>query len=296
MVSGIPRPNLFVVGAMRSGTTWLHDCLGQHPAIFMSAPKEPCYFVDPEVLRHGWPLAWRRGYWRGEERYLALFAAAQGKVYVGESSTNYSMLPFYEGVPDRIRAFEPAATIIYIMRHPTERTLSHYRHALYTGRETRPPAQALESKLAYLAASDYATQLEPYLERFGRDRVIPLVFEEMTRDPAAAFAALFARLGLDPGPAGAISAEPRHAWAAKARRLRLGGGPVRVLAKSAAVARLRATLPRSCRPRLDRLFWAEARLDSAELEAARRRLLPVHRQQVDRLAALLGREFPCWTF
>jgi hypothetical protein len=280
---------------MRSGTTWLHHCLGQHPAIFMSAPKEPCYFVNPEELRRGWPLAWRWGYWRSEEHYLALFAAARGKVYFGESSTNYSKLPYYAGVPERIRAFDPGATIIYLMRHPTERALSHYRHSLYTGHETRPLLQVLEEGASYVAVGNYAAQLEPYLARFGAGRMIPLVLEEMTRDPAAALAALFERLGLDPAPAWTIAAEPRHVWSADPRRLRLGG-PMRALIRSAPVARLRASLPRPARSRVDRLLWTEARLSLAELDAARRLLRPVYQHQVGRLAALLGRDFPCWAF
>lgn len=39
-----PRPNLFVIGASRCGTTFIHDVLGQHPEIFMSPIKEPSYF------------------------------------------------------------------------------------------------------------------------------------------------------------------------------------------------------------------------------------------------------------
>ena len=42
------RPNLFVIGAMKSGTSSLHKYLGEHPQIFMSPEKEPGYFV-PEL-------------------------------------------------------------------------------------------------------------------------------------------------------------------------------------------------------------------------------------------------------
>ena len=40
---------------MKSGTSYLSELLGAHPAIFMSSEKEPTYFVDPKVLRRGWP-------------------------------------------------------------------------------------------------------------------------------------------------------------------------------------------------------------------------------------------------
>jgi hypothetical protein len=53
-----PRPNLFLIGAMKSGTTYLCDLLAAHPEIFMSSPKEPCHFVDPKVLLRAWPGQW----------------------------------------------------------------------------------------------------------------------------------------------------------------------------------------------------------------------------------------------
>ena len=41
-----PRPNFFIIGAMKSGTTSLHSYLNDHPDIFMCHPKEPSYFVE----------------------------------------------------------------------------------------------------------------------------------------------------------------------------------------------------------------------------------------------------------
>ena len=79
---------------------------------------------------------------------------------MGESSTNYSKLPYYAGVPERIRAFDPGATIIYLMRHPTERALSHYRHSLYTGHDA-PLLQVLEEGASYVAVGDTRRSSSP---------------------------------------------------------------------------------------------------------------------------------------
>ena len=72
------RPNLFLVGSMKAGTSYLSGLLGAHPSVFMGFPKE-CHFVDGRVLRRVWPSARRQGYWRSAERYLGLFAAAGGR-------------------------------------------------------------------------------------------------------------------------------------------------------------------------------------------------------------------------
>ena len=47
----IRKPNLFLIGAMKSGTTYLNKLLGVHPCIFMCTPEEPTYFVDSSQLK-----------------------------------------------------------------------------------------------------------------------------------------------------------------------------------------------------------------------------------------------------
>ena len=84
------RPNLFVIGAMKSGTTSLHAYLGSHPQIFMCPEKEPSFFAKETISS------------RGEDWYLKLFAAAGSKPVIGESSTAYSRIPLFPGVPERI--------------------------------------------------------------------------------------------------------------------------------------------------------------------------------------------------
>lgn len=84
------RVNLFLVGAMKSGSTTLHEYLSQHPDIFMSEEKEPGYFV---------PELWRD---RPKDDYDRLFTNAYDKKYMGESSTHYTKLPTYKGVAERI--------------------------------------------------------------------------------------------------------------------------------------------------------------------------------------------------
>ncbi len=69
------RPNLFVVGAPKCGTTSLHYYLAQHPEIFMSNPKEP-YFFGKDNISTPFPL----------EMYLALFSLAGVAIWCGEAT------------------------------------------------------------------------------------------------------------------------------------------------------------------------------------------------------------------
>ena len=93
------RPNLFIVGAQKSGTSALAGWLGQHPQVCMSFPKEPGYLAFGE---RGYPFpdgygkpAPASGYVvRDERAYLNLFAHATPDQHIrGEASTWYFALP-----------------------------------------------------------------------------------------------------------------------------------------------------------------------------------------------------------
>ncbi len=87
------KPNLFIIGAMKSGTSSLHNHLNMHPQIAMSAVKEPSYFTaarpSPDSLK----------------AYMTLFDQSTTARYYGESSTNYTKLPLYSGVAERIHDY-----------------------------------------------------------------------------------------------------------------------------------------------------------------------------------------------
>ena len=166
------RPNFFIIGAQKCGTTSLHSYLAQHPDVFMSDPKEPGHFV-PEMDYYPKDLAW----------YLSLFAGAGDARIVGESSTHYTKMPVYSCAADKIAEFSPDARVVYLMRDPIRRAISHYWHSTRLFDEARPMLKAIQEDVQYCAFGDYAMQLEPWLERFDRRNILVLVFEDMVADP-----------------------------------------------------------------------------------------------------------------
>ena len=181
-----PRPNLFIVGAMKSGTTSLHAYLDSHPQIYMSEFKEPEYFAKESVLSNG------------EEWYLDLFATAKDASVIGESSTVYTNFPhFMTGVPERIAQFNPEARFIYLMRDPVQRTISDYWHRVCWFGETRDLFTAVQTDPIYTNISNYALQLEQYFNIFERDRLAIYTFEELTTNTLEVVQKLFAWLGVD---------------------------------------------------------------------------------------------------
>jgi hypothetical protein len=177
-------PNLFVIGALKAGTTSLHSYLDAHPEIGMSQVKELDYFID----QYNWG--------RGLDWYRSNFDPAFG--VRGESSPMYTMRPGSERAARRIHRLAPDARLIYVVRDPIERTVSHYLHAQAAGIEHRPLEEALaDFDSDYLGTSMYAYQLEPFLELFGPERILVVSQEEMLRDRRAMLRRVFAFLAVD---------------------------------------------------------------------------------------------------
>lgn len=196
MNSASHKPNLFIIGAMKSGTSSLHLYLDEHPDIFMCQPKEPSYFVESSQLKDYWKLMWEKNYWQKEENYLSLFKDAQNFKIIGESSTTYTKYPRLTGVAQRIKVFNPHAKFIYIMRDPVERTISHYWHTVRWEKEKRTPVQAIKNNRHLQEVSYYAMQLKLFLEIFGKDQIYILTIEEFQNDPENKLSLIFEWLGV----------------------------------------------------------------------------------------------------
>lgn len=185
-------PDFIVIGSMKSGTTTLYSYLSLHPRIFMSTPKEPRFFSLDANYR------------RGIESYAKLFARAQETQLAGEASTCYSRWPYHPGVVERLEEHVPNAKFIYLVRDPVERVYSHYRHRMEErvarGRAILPFREAALADPEILETGLYAKQLGRYLDRFDREQILCVVFEELTKDPVGCLAKLSDFLGIEEFP------------------------------------------------------------------------------------------------
>ena len=289
------KPNLFLIGAMKSGTSYLRKLLNAHPDIYMCEPDEPSYFVDPRHLKTVYPEMWERGLWRSEERYLDLFLPAGDAPILGEASASYTKLPLAPGVSERIAAFNPEARFIYLLRDPVERAISHYWHMVRHHAEHRPIAEAVRRDPQFLAVSHYSMQLRPFLERFGREHVAVLVHEQLVADPTGVMGGVYQWLGVDAaapdlsGFSGPENATP------DAVSMPVWGGVPRRLRQAPALKSAVARLPAAVHQALHRLTTQEVSRRTVDLTAAVAFLRPEQRRQTDDLARLLGRSFPEWT-
>lgn len=288
------KPNLFVIGAMKSGTTYLSVLLNSHPSIFICYPEEPSYFVDAKQLRKIWPYMWEFGYWRSLEHYLQLFDSAGDAAVIGEASTNYSKLRLVAGVPQRILKFNPGSRFIYLMRDPVERTISHYWHMVLYHSEHRPMLSAIWKDSQFCDVSYYAMQLKAYIDLFGRDRIKIVTYEELTRNPHNTIRNLYEWLGVDclfipPG----IS-QPENVTPLEVERAR-GRGVLERFRRSAFWSAVSPHVPRALRSVARPLALRKVNRRSVSLAEVIRYLRAIQRKQTEELIQLLGRDFSQWT-
>jgi len=116
----MPRPNLFIVGAPKAGTTSLYEYLAGHPQIYMSPVKEPMYFCpDVHGFREGFPFM----YGEDERAYLALYDDARDEKRLGEATTRYLVS---HDAARLVHDFAPDAVAIAMLRNPVD--LVHALH------------------------------------------------------------------------------------------------------------------------------------------------------------------------
>ena len=181
------RPNLFIVGAAKAGTTSLHDTLGGHPEIFMSATKEPGFFAPD------YPSAWGSD----EAEYLRLFESSTPEHrFRGESSPVYL---YSEQAAGRIREFSPEARIVIVLRNPLDAMVSVYAESRKWGQEPAPTfdkAFLLSERgrprlerargghwVRYRRVVSYAGQVHRYLDTFPPAQVHIALYDDLVGAP-----------------------------------------------------------------------------------------------------------------
>jgi sulfotransferase family protein len=281
------RPNLFVVGAPRCATTWLHESLAAHPDVFMSSNKEPHYFAESELE------ARRMAFFkvvRDESAYSSLFAGGVGRTVRGESSTSYLASAV---AAERIARFNSQARIVATLRDPVERAYSHYLTDVREGLESRTFLEAVRDELegpaawpaVYVESGRYHGQVVRYLDRFAQ-RVLILVFEDLAAAPEQAILRVLDFLGVDP----AVSPDPRAASTNAYARARTDAS--KALLGSPAIRRLaRAVVPPGARGVVRRWLVAPDAKPPMD-EQARRLLTETYRRDVESLEQLLDRRLP----
>lgn len=181
------RPNLFIVGAAKCGTTSLHQYLSNHSNIFMSTPKELNFFSYEEIVNQN--LYYKTYLIDNERDYLKLFSKSQGEKYLGESSVSYISYP---NSAKKIKNYSPKAKIIILLRNPSQRAFSHYLMDKRLGYinldfDTVILNQGTNQKeklfyQQYIELGFYYTQVKRFFKLFGKKNVKIILMDDFIND------------------------------------------------------------------------------------------------------------------
>lgn len=179
-------PDFLIIGAMKAGTTSLCADLQTHPEICIPSAKEPHFLTDDKILSSA-----------GRRRYGRLFSRANKHQICGEASTGYAKLPTIQGVPSRARQLlGPQVKLIYMVRNPIERAISHHYHMVRADDLALPIDEAVRQVPELVDYGRYAMQLEPWLATFEASQLHVVRFENYISHRLETVSGIFRFLGV----------------------------------------------------------------------------------------------------
>jgi len=198
------RPNFFIVGAPKSGTTALSVYLREHDKIFFTTPKEPCFFSQDfpgqrEVTT--------------EQEYLDLYSqATEEHIAVGEGSVWYL---YSEVAIENLHKFNSEAKIIVMLRNPVEQVYSMHQELYARRYETESDFQKAWSMqaerkqgkhipkycreaafLQYEAIPRYSSQIERLFKFFPREQIKIILFQDFIKNTRSTYVDVLDFLGV----------------------------------------------------------------------------------------------------
>lgn len=293
------RPEFFIVGAPKSGTTFLTRRLAEHPDIFMPVAKELHYFGSDLEFR-----VKRRTF----DEYMTHFTDARNDQTVGEASVLYM---FSSRAAKEIHDYDPDAKIIIMLRNPADLLYSLHSQYLYSGDENlRDFEEALAAEgdrrkglrvpsrngfprgLLYSELVTFSPQVRRYLNLFPCSQILFLFFDELAARPAEIVNRTIGFLGASPlevvAP-DAVNANRRVRNLAIQRMVRRPPRPIGALARFLLPERVRLRT----KTLVDEINVVEERRSPIDPDV-RRRLLDRFRPDLVELQELTGKDLSHW--
>jgi Sulfotransferase domain len=300
------KPDFFIVGAPKCGTTALDHFLAAHPDVFMARKEMHFFGADLRFAQHF--------YRRDLPAYLAEFAAADTNRRAGEASVWYL---FSENAAEEMKEFNPDARIIIMLRNPVEMIHSLFYQFFFDGNEQLAgfeEALAAEEDrragrrlgrqhyfaqgLIYRETARYTRQVERYFKAFGRDRVHVIIYDDFAADADTVFRRALEFLGV---ASHAIQGGSRVINGNKHVKNPILRAVLNDPSLRRAVLATRPLLPQAIFSALGRTEARLRKLNTASAARAalspelRRRLNQEFAPEVEQLSALLGRDLTGWS-
>ncbi|PCJ88882.1 MAG: hypothetical protein COA54_01235 [Thiotrichaceae bacterium] len=275
-------PNFFIIGAARSATSSLYFYLREHPEIYMSPDKEAQFFGFYETKRA------HKSKYQSMEEYGRLFDDITDEKIVGEATPTYLAL---EDSAYSIKKYCPDAKLLASLRNPIDRAFSYYEMSISKGHDKKQTfEQWMDGNEFWLSQGRYFSQLTRYIDLFGKDKLMLVLFEDVKNNTADVIANIHKFLEIE-------VIKPEKTPAAYNR----GGKPKGVVGAFIYKATTNRTLNRLLRPFIPR--WGvnmvhalrNKAVKPSEMNAeTRQKLIEYFRDDILKTQELIGRDLGHW--
>ena len=177
------------IGAGKAGTTWVSECLTEHPQICLSRPKELNFFCRKTIWKDS-----VSNHDRGRSWFESKFQHWQNGQLRGEFSPTYMIDP---DSPALIHHHNAQAKLIICLRNPVDRLYSLYYQLRKEYVVPGTFEEFLESSKDIIESSYYNTQLQRFMAYFSLSAMHFILFEDIRNNPADVMSGLYRFLQVD---------------------------------------------------------------------------------------------------
>jgi len=174
-------PDFLIVGAAKSGTTFLAHYLDQHPDIEIVSNRLEHFGEYSNVMMPD----------LSKDKYLNLFRNIPQNTVAGEKSASYL---YSDQAANQIKQMNPDMKILILLRNPIHRAYSDYWHRRRNGMESLSFKEALDAEKQRIQQGSpfeqhyahyglYADRVKMYFLLFGRQQCQVFLFENFIGDP-----------------------------------------------------------------------------------------------------------------
>ncbi|QNL20580.1 sulfotransferase [Hyphobacterium sp. CCMP332] len=173
------------IGFQKCGTTSLYRWLRQHPALhFYNGKKDPQFFN-------------REKDWKNKiDLYHSNFSD-NSKLW-SEASDQYSTFPEFRNTAKRLFEYNPDLKFVAVIRHPVDRSLSHYDfNKLRGGARGEDEEKVILNASKYITRSQYYLQLKQFRKYFPKDQIKIVLFDDFKTSPEKVLSSIFQFLDIE---------------------------------------------------------------------------------------------------